>query len=195
MSPKDVREGDQITIKVADSVENKPVAGADIFFGGKKIAQQTDGNGVVSYWVTAPGTYMINATKAGYEEGKTLITVAEKTAELTFSNLTVKPASVEAGKAVNVSVNAKNNGNVSGESRVDLLVNNKSVDYKNVSLNPGESTVVEFSHIENQTGNYTVEVGNRSQNYEVTKKAPFLSGTVTLGIIAIAFILLRKRSN
>ncbi len=195
VSPKDIREGDQITIKVADSVENKPVVGADVFFGGKKIAQQTDANGIVSYWVTAPGTYMINATKAGYEEGKTLIEVAEKTAEFTFSNLTIEPSSVGAGKAVNIRVNAKNTGNVAGESKVELLVNNKSVDSKNVSLGPGESTVVEFSHTENQTGTYTIGIGGLSENYEVTKKAPFLSGTVTLGILATAFVLLRKRRN
>ena len=195
VSPKAIREGDQITIKVADSVENKPVVGANVFFGGKKIAQQTDANGIASYWVTAPGTYLINATKAGYDEGKTLIEVAEKTAEFTFSNLTIEPSSVGAGKAVNIRVNAKNTGNVTGESKVELLVNNKSVDSKNVSLSPGMSTVIEFSHTENQTGTYTIGIGGLSENYEVTKKAPFLSGTVTLGILATAFLLLRKRRN
>ena len=193
-SPKEVREGDQITIKVTDSVENKPVAGADIFFGGKKIAQQTDANGIVSYWVTTPGTYMINATKAGFEGGKTSIEVAEKSA-LTFSNLTIVPASVEAGKAADIKVNVTNNGSTAAESKVELLVNNTSVDSKNVSVGPGESTVVEFSHTENQTGTYTVGIGDQSQKYEVTKKAPFLSGIATLGILATAFVLLRKRRN
>lgn len=195
VSPKEVREGDQVTIKVADSVENKSIAGADVFFGGKKIAQQTDANGAVSYWVTAPGTYMINATKAGYEEGKTSIEVAEKSA-LIFSNLTVQPASVEAGKAVNIKVNVKNNETAAAESKVDLLVNNTTVDSKNVSVGPGESTVVEFSHTENQTGTYTVGIGDQSQKYEVTpKKSPFVNGIATLGIIATAFVLLRKRRN
>ncbi len=193
-SPTEVKEGDQITIKVADSVENKSVAGADVFFGGKKIDQQTDSNGIVSYWVTAPGTYMINATKAGYEEGKTSIEVAEKAA-LTFSNITVAPASVETGKAVKISVDAKNNGNSAVESKVELLVNNKSVDSKNVNLDAGKSTVVEFSHSENQTGTYTVGVGNVSRTYTVTKKSPFFSGIATLGILATAFVLLRKRRS
>lgn len=194
VSPKEVMEGDNISIKVADSVENKSIVGADVFFGRKKIAQQTDANGAISYWVTAPGTYMINATKSGYEEGKTSIEVAEKT-KLTFSNLTIKPASVETEKAINIMVNATNAGSAAIESRVELLVNNKSVDSKNVNLGPGESTVVEFSHTENQVGAYNVTVGNLNQKYEVTKKAPFLSGTVTLGILAIAFILLRNRRD
>ena len=90
VSPETIREGDQITIKVADSVEKKPVAGADVFFGGKKIEEQTGADGSVSYWVTAPGTYTINATKTGYEEGKTVIEVAEKIAKFTFSNLTIR---------------------------------------------------------------------------------------------------------
>jgi hypothetical protein len=194
VSPKEVREGDQITIKVADSVGNKSIAGADVFFGGKKIAQQTDANGAVSYWVTAPGTYMINATKAGYEEGKTSIEVAEKAA-LIFSNLTIVPASVEAGKAVDIKVNVTNNGSAAAESKVELLVNNKSVDSKKVSVSPGNSAVVEFSHTENQTGTYTVGIGDQSQKYEVTKKSPFLSGIATLGILATVFVLLRKRRN
>lgn len=195
VSPKAIKEGDQITIKVTDSVENKSVAGADVFFGGKKITQQTDANGLVSYWVTAPGTYMINATKAGYEEGKTSIEVAEKAA-LTFSNLTIVPSSVEAGKAVDIKVNVTNNGSSPAESKVDLLVNNTSVDSKNVSLDAGKSTVVEFSHTENQTGTYTVGIGDQSQKYEVTtKKTPFLSGIATLGVLATAFVLLRRRRS
>jgi len=193
VSSETVREGDQINIKVTDSVENQPVAGADIFFGGQKIGEQTNANGIVSYRVTAPGTYAINATKAGYEEGKTVIEVAEKVAQFTFSNITIQPASVETGTAVNIRVNAMNTGNIAGESRVELLVNNKSVDSENVTLSPGKSKAVEFSHAENEPGTYTVEVGGLSESYEVTKKAPFFSGMATLGILATAFVILRKR--
>ena len=195
VSPKTIREGDQIKIKVTDSVNNESVSGADVFFGGKKIDQQTSAEGITSYWVTAPGTYMVNATKTGYEEGKTLVEVAEKVAQFTFSNLTIQPASVEAGTAVNVRVDATNSGNVAGESKVELLVNNESVDSKNISLNTGESTLVEFSHTENKAGTYKIEVGGLSKNYEVTKKAPFFSGMATLGILATAFVVLRKRRN
>jgi S-layer protein (TIGR01567 family) len=193
VSPANVREGDQISIKVTDSVENQPVAGADVFFGGQKIAEQTNANGIVSYWVTAPGTFTINATKAGYEAGRTVIEISEMVAQFTFSNLSVEPASVEAGTSVNVRVNAINTGNVAGESRVELLVNNKSVDSENVTLSPGESKAIEFSHTENEPGTYTVEVGGLTKTYEVTKKAPFFSGLATLGILAIAFVILRKR--
>jgi hypothetical protein len=145
--------------------------------------------------VTAPGTYVVNATKSGYEEGKTLIEAAEKSAEFTFSNLTIEPSSVGAGKAVNIRVNATNTGKDAGESNVELLVNNKSVDSRNVSLGPGESAAIEFSHTENQAGKYTIGIGGLNESYEVTKNAPFLSGTVTLGILAAAFVLLRKRRN
>ncbi len=195
VSPETVREGDQISIKVTDSVENKPVAGADVFFGGQKIDAQTDANGITSYWVTAPGTYVVNATKAGYEEGETQIEVTEKVAQFAFSNLTIQPASVEAGNAVNIRVDAMNNGSVTGESTVELLVNNKSVDSENITLSPGESKALEFSHTENEPGTYTVEVGGLSESYEVTKKAPFFSGMATLGILATAFVILRKRRD
>ncbi|HWQ49328.1 MAG TPA: S-layer protein domain-containing protein [Methanosarcina sp.] len=195
VSPETVREGDQINIKVTDSVENKPVAGADVFFGGQKIDAQTNAQGITSYWVTAPGTYVVNSTKAGYEEGETQIEVAEKVAQFTFSDLTIQPASVEAGASVNIRVNATNSGNVKGESRVELMVNNKSVNSENITLGPSESKAVEFSHTEDKPGMYTVEVGGLSKSYEVTKKAPFFSGIATLGILAIAFVILRKRRN
>lgn len=195
VSPEIVREGDQISITVTDSVENQPVAGADVFFGGQKIAEQTNANGTVSHWVTAPGTYAVNATKEGYEEGETIIEVIENVAQFTFSNLTVEPASVEAGSPVNVRVDAANTGNAAGESRVDLLVNNEPVDSENITLNPAESRAIEFSHTEDEPGTYTVEVGGLTESYEVTEEAPFFSGIATLGILATAFVILRRRRN
>ncbi len=193
VSPATVREGDQISIKVTDSVNKQPVAGADVYFGGKKIDKQTGANGTISHWVTTPGTYTINATKTSYEEGETVIEVLESVAQFTFSDLTLEPASVEAGTPVKIRVNVVNSGNVAGESKVELLVNNKSVDSKNVTLSPSESTTVEFSHTEDKAGTYTVEVGGLNKSYEVTEKAPFFSGIATLGILATAFVLLRKR--
>ncbi|AKB55485.1 S-layer protein [Methanosarcina sp. A14] len=195
VSPENVREGDQISIKVTDSEENKPVSGADVFFGGQIIDAQTDAKGITSYMVTTPGTYVVNATKTGYEDGETQVEVAEKAAQFTFSDLTIQPASVEAGTAVNIKVNAMNNGGVTGNSTVELLVNNESVDSQNITLNPGENKSIEFSHTEGEQGTYTVEVGGLSESYEVTKKAPFFSGMATLGILATAFVILRKRRN
>jgi S-layer protein (TIGR01567 family) len=195
VSPEAVKEGDQITIKVTDSVEKKAVAGADVYFGGKKLDKQTGTDGTVSYWATSPGTYTVNATKTGYEEGKTVIEVAEKMAKLTYSDLKIQPASVEAGKAVNISANVKNSGTSAGESKVELLVNNESVESQNVSLGAGESKEIAFSRTEEKEGTYNVTVGDLKGSYEVTKKAPFLSGMVTLGILATAFVLLRKRRN
>lgn len=195
VSPETVRGGDQIKISVTDSVDNKPVAGADVFFGGQKTEAQTDEKGITSYWVTTPGTYVVNATKTGYEEGETRVEVTEKASQFSFSNLTIQPASVEAGTPVNISVNAMNNGSVTGESKVELLVNNESVDSENVTLNPGENKSIEFSHTEDNPGTYTVEVGGLRESYEVTEKTPFFSGMATLGILATAFVILRKRRS
>ncbi|KKH97764.1 S-layer protein [Methanosarcina sp. 1.H.T.1A.1] len=195
ISPETVRVGDQINIVVTDSVEKKPVSGADVFFGGQKIEGQTGASGSVSYWVTAPGTYTVNATKAGYEEGETVIEVSEDRANFEYSDFSIEPASVKGGDAVAIKVKVENTGNIAGETEVELLVNNESVDSKPVSLEAGASTVVEFSHTEKEAGTYTVEVGGLSGSYDVTKSTPFFSGTATLGILATAFILLRKRRN
>ncbi len=195
ISPETIREGDQISIKVTDSVENKPVSGADVYFGGQKVEGQTGTDGSVSYWVTAPGTYTVNATKTGYEEGKTVIEVSEDKANFEFSDFSIEPASVEGGDAVAIKVNVENTGTIAGETEVELLINGESVESKTVSLEAGASTVVEFSHTEKEAGAYTVEVGGLSGSYDVTKSAPFFSGIATLGILATAFILLRKRRD
>jgi len=149
----------------------------------------------VSYWVTAPGTFTVNATKAGYEEGETIVEVSEDRASFEFSDLSIEPASVEGGDAVIIQVNVTNAGNIAGETEVELLINGESVDSETVNLGAGESTVVEFSHTEEEAGTYTVEVGDLSGSYDVTESTPFFSGIATLGILATAFILLRKRRN
>lgn len=195
VSPEEIREGDQISIKVTDSAQNQPVSGADVYFGGQKVEGQTGTNGIVSYWVTAPGTFTVNATKTGYEEGETVVEVSEDKASFEFSDLLIEPASVKGGSAVSIQVNVTNTGNIAGETKVELLINGEPADAETISLEAGESTVVEFSHTEKEAGTYTVEVGDLSGSYEVTKSTPFLTGTVTLGILATAFILLRKRRN
>jgi S-layer protein (TIGR01567 family) len=194
-SPSTVKVGDQIKITVTDSVENQPVSGADVYFGGQKVDDQTDTAGTVSYWATAPGTFTVNATKAGYESGETLVEVTEDKAEFEFSNLLIDPASVEEGKAVSIQANVTNTGNIAGETEVKLLVNNESAASENVSLGAGEVKTVEFSHTEKEPGNYTVEIGDLSGTYEVTKSTPFFGIALTVGILAIAFILIRNRRN
>ena len=63
VSPETVRVGDQISIKATDSVENKPVSGVDVYFGGQKVEGQTGTDGTVSYWVTVITSYSIHYTK------------------------------------------------------------------------------------------------------------------------------------
>lgn len=184
VSPDNIREGDQISIRVTDSVEKQPVPGADVFFGGQKVEGQTGTDGTVSYWVTAPGTFTVNATKAGYEEGEIIVEVSEDKAEFEFSDLLIEPASVKGGDAVTIQVNVTNTGNIAGETEVELLVNNETVDSETVSLEAGETTTVEFSHTEKEQGDYTVEIGDLSGTYEVTKSTPFLTGAATIGILA-----------
>lgn len=195
VSPDNIREGDQISIRVTDSAEKQPVPGADVFFGGQKVEGQTGTDGTVSYWVTAPGTFTVNATKAGYEEGEIIVEVSEDKAEFEFSDLLIEPASVKGGDAVTIQVNVTNTGNIAGETEVELLVNNETVDSETVSLEAGETTTVEFSHTEKEQGDYTIEIGDLSGTYEVTKSTPFLTGAATIGILATAFILLRKRRD
>ncbi|AKB25849.1 S-layer family duplication domain protein [Methanosarcina sp. MTP4] len=195
VSPDPIREGDTISIKVTDSIGDKPVSGADVFLGGENVGEQTNEAGIVSYWVTTPGTYKINASKAGYEDGEAVIEVLEHRAEFVFTNLTIEPASVEAGASVMVTVQVENTGNAKDESTVELLVNGEAVDSETVSLDAGESTTLEFSHMEEEPGTYMVEIGDLGGSYDVTEKTPFLGVALTLGILLTVFVVLRRRKG
>jgi len=195
VSPDPIQEGDTISIKVTDSINGDPVSGAAVSFGGEDLGEMTDESGIVSYWVTVPGTYKISASKSGYEEGETVVEVMEHRAELVFTNLTIEPASVEAGAAVTVTVQVENTGNAAEESTVELLVNGETVDSETVSLEPGESTTLEFSLTEETPGTYTVEIGDQSGTYEVTEKTPFMSVVLTLGILLTVFAVFRRRER
>ncbi len=202
VSPELIREGDTISIKVTDSLNDRSVSGADVFFGGEQIEERTDDSGIVSYWVTVPGTYKISASKAGYEDGEAVIEVMEHGAEFVFSDLTIEPPSVEAGAAVTITVQVENTGSAAEEKVVEWVAYNEDVEdavreagSETVSLGPGESTTLEFSRTEEMPGTYAVEIEDLSGSYEVTEKAPFLSVAMTLGILLTAFVVFRREKE
>lgn len=195
ISPDPAFVGDTLSILVRDSIPGNPVEGADIYFGGQKLEEQTSKEGTVAYKPLAPGTYMVNATFLDFEEGKTSIEVKALAAEFIFSELLIEPDPVEAGKAVKISVNIENSGNLAGETEVELRINGSVKDTKTVKLEPGVGTGLEFEHVEEEAGTYLVELGYLSKSYIVSEKAPFVSGIVTLGLFFMAVLLLKRGSK
>ncbi len=64
-APSSATAGEEVQIRVINSLTNEPVQGVTVYVNGVKIGA-TDENGIVRYIFSSPGVYVIGATKLGY---------------------------------------------------------------------------------------------------------------------------------
>ena len=64
-APSSAVVGEEVEIKVIDSLSSEPVEGVTVYVNGVEVGV-TDENGVVGYVFDSPGVYIIGATKFGY---------------------------------------------------------------------------------------------------------------------------------
>ena len=117
------------------------------------------------------------------------------------SSAAVATTSVSPGEKVDVSATIANKGGSSGTSKVTLFINGSEEESKGVTLASGESTTVHFSVSRSDPGTYTVNVNNipaGSFTVDQFKNNDMLIyGVIALfilGIAAIVFLLIRKRT-
>jgi hypothetical protein len=95
---------------------------------------------------------------------------AEKTPEeaiFSVNSLRVRPAKVNAGKQVRISVLATNIGTVAGSYEVTLRINGIIEDNKIVNLSPGTTEEVNFIIVKDIAGVYTVDINGLSDSFVV----------------------------
>lgn len=63
--PSRAMVGEEVEIKVIDSLTNKPVKGATVYINGVEVGK-TDNDGVIQYVFDSEGVYLIGAAKWGY---------------------------------------------------------------------------------------------------------------------------------
>ncbi len=185
VSPDEVYEGTSMTIFVLKAIGGDGISGADVTFDGKSIGT-TDDDGTISYTATEAGTHKIIASKSGLLEAELDLRVDELAAKFEFSNLVITPLEIKQDKEATISVDVVNTGTDAGDYTVDLKVNDVVVDSQFISLSVGNSTTLEFIHVEEEPGIYEVKVGDLTTTYEVFEK----SGTLfyVLGAIALAAV-------
>jgi len=114
------------------------------------------------------------------------------------SDLTAKPAEVEVGNEVTISVALTNIGEGEGSYTLALMVNQVVEDTKTITLNAGDSTTVQFKVTKEEAGVYDVEIGELSSEFNV-KEVPLIPIFVVYLIIIVAvitfgsFLFLSKR--
>ncbi len=113
----------------------------------------------------AAGTYF-------YLQNQGVIAVGVKPAQFSLTNLTIDPANVTVGEAVQISANVTNIGDLEGNQTFTLEINSKIKESANVTLAGGDTQLLEFTVIEMAEGNYTVKLGDLEGSFKVNPAAP-----------------------
>jgi hypothetical protein len=117
----------------------------------------------------AAGTYI-------YLQNQGLITTAAKEAEFTVTDLTITPAEAEEAEPVLISANITNIGDLNGTYDANLTINGILTQTQIVEV-PGNKTsvTVEFTVIEENVGNYSVELGGLIGSFKIIEAPPTAS--------------------
>ncbi|KXB08277.1 hypothetical protein AKJ58_00300, partial [candidate division MSBL1 archaeon SCGC-AAA385D11] len=101
-------------------------------------------------------------------------------AEFEVSNLTVTPSQVGPRESVSVSIEVQNVGDLSGDHKVELRVDENVEDSQTVTLEGGETTTVSFTIQRETKKSYSVSIGDLTQSFEVVTPAEFEVSNFTL---------------
>lgn len=109
-------------------------------------------------------------------------------AEFELSNLTISPGSVELGEEVAISVDVTNTGGLNGSYTANLTIDGETFAQQELTLEPGDMETVTFNYTPEQTGTYTIMIGEESDTLNVTPpteeywKIPYqaVGGEITL---------------
>jgi hypothetical protein len=107
-----------------------------------------------------------------YLNSEGLVAVAVKPAKFTTTNLIIDPQQVYAGEPVQISVNLTNIGDLEGNQSVNFEINNSIRDIENITLAGNSSEIVQFTDIEKEAGNYTVNIADLTGNFTVVPAPP-----------------------
>lgn len=96
----------------------------------------------------------------GYTYIQTLKVSSIRPAKFILENLNIYPSEVELEETVGITVNVTNIGDESGNYTVTLILDSDPVENRTVTLDGGESKLLEFTVIAKTEGNHTVKIGN-----------------------------------
>jgi len=172
---RSVEVNGQATLPVA------AVTGADFIEVALEEDFQANDTITIVYGVTVPedtedgqifsfsGESALDDTDPVSHSGDDELTVGQP--DLSVTGYSATPTEVAPEEAVAVEANVSNDGAVGGEIVVEFLVDGTVVETRNVSLEGGESTTVQFNTSFEEVGNHTVTV-NDLQTTEIIVSEP-----------------------
>ncbi|NLB74994.1 MAG: hypothetical protein GX799_00810 [Crenarchaeota archaeon] len=127
--------------------------------------------------------FIIIASAAGayfYLQDQGIITGASKPATFVLSDLVISSNEAFVGEAIQISVNVTNIGDEEGTVLLELLINDVAKDSFNLTLAGLKSSeIVDFTVIETNSGNYSVQIGDQYGSF-ILKEAPPESSKIIL---------------
>ncbi len=116
-----------------------------------------------------PGIYKVEVNGLiGYFKVK----APPRPAEFIVTLKSISPSEVKVGEEVTITVNVTNVGGITGTHTVVLKVNGNIKALREVTLAPGESTLITFKIIGDIEGTHHVEVNGQKGTFTVKKEAP-----------------------
>ncbi len=181
-APAEVVKGENFLITVTEGINQTPVDGAEIFLDDESIGN-TSAQGTLTYSANATGEHTLKAEKEGFNSATRKISV---TSSLKVVNLTV-PDKAYAMQAMKISAIVQNIGSEEDSRTLELMVNDTIAESKNVTVNAGQNTTVDFSYTPQDPGLYTFSLDDlsRTVNVEKAQSSNWLIALILVLLIAI----------
>ena len=181
-APAQVAKGENFLITIVQGINQTPVEEARMSLDNQSIGN-TSAQGTLTYSLNATGEHTLKAEKEGYDASSKKITV---TSLVKVQSLNV-PDKARAGQDLKIAASVQNTGQVPDSRKLELKVNDKVVDSKNVTLQPGENTTVNFSYKPKEPGTYRLSLDGQSKtvNVEKAETSNWLIALILVLLIAI----------
>ena len=106
---------------------------------------------------------------------------------LVQGTLNVEPPTVESGELVNVSIDVRNDGTVALSRTLTFFVDGNLIEKREVTVQPGVTETVTFTHVETKEGAHTVQIEGITGTFTVKEKGGF---PIVLAIVVPIVVLL-----
>jgi len=117
------------------------------------------------------------------------------------TGLSIDPLEVEPGEPVTITVKVSNVGDVRGKYKVELLVNGRIEETRDVILTPDETKIITFTVTRTESGIYSVEIDGLKGSFAVRETPipnietllPYVIIASIVAVALFAFVLMRRR--
>lgn len=192
-APLRANQFDNISIFV--TYNGTGISGANIRYDNATIGISGD-DGSLKYALDKPGTHAISASKSGYITVSRDIDVIMPFTEFKALDINITPDIVTTSMNIVVRSNITNIGTKAGTLPVVLIINNTELDNLSVTLAPGETKEVNFTHKNTlPAGNYSVDILGQTGLLDVTEMRgiPFVGTLLVIGSILFIYFLGKRK--